>query len=129
MLQQQIKWENRFDERLPGQRCFITVDGTDFRIQEPSPFHPQWYSHKFEGPGLRYEVGVCLRTGWIVWWNGAFPCGSWPDINIARDGLIDELDDSIQEMVLADGGYRDDYQYFITPSGRNDYIDKMMADA
>ena len=63
----------------PGQRCKITVDGTDFRIQEPSPFDPKWYSHKFRGPGLRYEIGVCIKTGWIVWVNGPFPAGAWPD--------------------------------------------------
>ena len=72
-------------------------------------------------------MGICLQTGWIVWTNGPYPCGAWPDLNIARDWLIDELEDT--EMVLADGGYNDGYQYFVTPTGRKDYIDKMMADA
>ena len=76
---------------------------------------------------MGYEVEICLRTGWIVWWNGAYLCGSYPDINVARDFLIYELEEG--EMVLADGGYSDDAQYFITPTARNDYVDKMMTDA
>ena len=36
----QIKFENRHLLSDPNQRCKITVDGTDFRIQEPIPFNP-----------------------------------------------------------------------------------------
>ena len=54
-----------------GQHCFISLDGMDFHIEEPSPFDPMY---KFEGPCVQYEVGIGLQTGWIVWWNGAFPC-------------------------------------------------------
>ena len=47
----------------PGQRCKITVDGTDLHIQEPAPFNLKLYSHKFKGPGLHYEIGVCIKWG------------------------------------------------------------------
>ena len=67
----------------PNQQCKVTVDGTDFRIQEPIPFNPKWYSYKFKGPGLRYEVAICIKTGWIVWVNGPFPAGEWPNRKIA----------------------------------------------
>ena len=70
----------------------ITVDGTDFRIQEPVPFDTGWFSHKFKGPGVRYEVGIAIQTGWIVWVNGPFMCGNWPDLRIARDSLHAELE-------------------------------------
>jgi hypothetical protein len=83
---------------------FVTVDGTDFRIQEPSPFSPTWYSHKFKGPGVRYEVAVCIATGWIVWLNGPYRCGTWNDLKIAKDGLHLILD--TDERYIADGGYR-----------------------
>lgn len=82
----------------------VTVDGTDFRINEPSPFSPQWYSHKFKGPGLRYEVALSINGGDIVHINGPFPCGSSPDISIFRSKLINKLEDG--EMVEADRGYR-----------------------
>ena len=78
----------------------MTVDGTDFRIAEQGRI---FYSHKFKKSGLRYEVGICILTGDIVWINGPYPCGSWPDINIFRDALITELEAG--ERVEADDGY------------------------
>ena len=109
----------------PGQVCLITVDGTDFRIQEPTPFSPRWYSHKFCGPGVRYEVGVCIKTGWIVWINGPFPCGEWPDLRIACDALIYALDPG--EFYIADGGYREMNGYSDTPTGRHDFSDRVKS--
>jgi hypothetical protein len=44
------------------------------------------------GPGLRYEIAICIQTGEPVWINGPFPCGSWPDLIIARNALVDALD-------------------------------------
>ena len=84
----------------------MSVDGTDCRIYEPSPFSPVWYSHKFKGPALRYEVGVGILNGDIVWVHGPFPCGSYTDLNIFRLGMKDELDES--ECVLTDLGYGDE---------------------
>ena len=109
-----------------GSICKATIDGTDFAIQEPSPFDPNWYSHKFHGPGVRYEVGVCIQTGWIVWVNGPFPCGT-TDLQIARSWLIEELDDG--EKYLADGGYNDGGQYSETPNGLNNPDQRMKATA
>ena len=100
-----------------GCECKVTVDGTDCPIQEPSPFSPGWYSHKFKGPGVRYEVAVCIQTGWIVWVNGPYPCGSWPDLKIARHRLVHKLVPG--EKFVADGGYRDGGVYADTPSGLN----------
>ena len=74
---------NQFEGSVIGQHCFISLDGTDFHIQEPSPFNPMWYSHKFEGLGVWYEVGICLQMGWIVWWYGTFPYRMDPDVSIA----------------------------------------------
>lgn len=102
-----------------GSICRVTIDGVDFRILEPTPFSPCWYSHKHNGPGVRYEIGLCIQTGWIVWVNGPFPCGEWPDLRIARESLIFALDD--EEMYCADGGYSDGAQYAETPTGLNNY--------
>lgn len=62
-------------------------DGTDLKIREPQPFNKKWYSHKFKGPGVRYEIGLSIRNGDIVWTSGSggFPCGDWADIKIARE--------------------------------------------
>lgn|GEM_PF-6123348 len=77
-------------------------------------FNPKWFSHKFRGPGIRYEVGICIRTGHIVWAHGGVTCEEWPDLKLARDCFIHHLDPG--EKALADGGYRDD-NYFINPNG------------
>jgi hypothetical protein len=61
----------------------VTVDGTDFRINEPTDFSTKWFSHKFKGPGLRYEVAISKR-GDIIHIQGPYPCGKWPDIKNAR---------------------------------------------
>ena len=103
------------------------MDGTDFPIYEPAPFNPMWYSHKFKGPGVRYEVAVCIMTGHIVWVNGPFPCGDWPDLRIARNALVYALGPN--ELLMADGGYNDGGIFMQTPTGLNDDHSKAMAGA
>ena len=63
-----IKWDKRLKGDV-GYECLVSVDGTDFRIPQQSPFSSAWFSHKFNGPGLRYEVGVSIIGGSIVWIN------------------------------------------------------------
>lgn len=92
----------------------VSVDGTDFRIQEQAPFDSKWFSHKFHGPGVRYEVACCIETGWIVWIHGPFPCGSSPDIRIFRHGLRQAVVRGV-ERVEADKGYRGEPFYISTP--------------
>ena len=122
-----IEFERRF-VRAPGaNRCLITVDGTDFKIREPIPFDRKWYSHKINGPALRYEIGISIATGWIVWVNGPFPAGDWPDLRIVRENLIHEL--LPWEYYIADGGYNDGQQFSITPSGRHEFVDRQRAQA
>ena len=98
----------------------MTVDGTDYSIYEQSmmpgkppprskkgrrlPWNPKWYSHKYEGPGVRYETGVCIQTGDVVWTRGPFPCGKWPDAKIFQTKLQHMLEDG--EMVEADSTYK-----------------------
>jgi len=70
----QIKWKNHLHNHN-NECCLVTIDGTDFEILEPTPFDKQWYSHKFKGPGLCYEITVCIKTGWIVAFSGPFEAG------------------------------------------------------
>ena len=104
--QPQIRWQDRLkDDR--GKTCKVTVDGTDFRIprQRPHSRDRQYYSHKFKHAALRYEVAVCIQTGLMVWINGPFRAGKWPDVNIFRRDLKGKLLPG--EMIEADRGYRD----------------------
>lgn len=96
-----------FDRRFRGvgrHHHTMSVDGTDCRINSPTPFSRTWYSHKFHAAGVRYEVGVSLRKSEIVWVNGPFRCGSNPDITIFRRALKQRLRRG--ERIMADKGYR-----------------------
>lgn len=51
----------------------ISVDGIELCI-ESSSFSSPWYSHIFNGPGLRYEIGILLTYATVVWEYGSFKC-------------------------------------------------------
>ena len=54
--------------------------------------------------GLRYEIGVSIIQGDVVWCNGPFPAGLWTDWKIFKEGgLLSNLDEN--ERVEADDGY------------------------
>jgi hypothetical protein len=98
-----IRWENRLiDDK--GRAAKVTVDGTDFPTMEYRPFNRGRMSHKFNGPGLRYEVALRISNCHIVHINGPFICGQWTDIGIARSWLHARL--RPHEYYLADKGYR-----------------------
>lgn len=103
---QQICWENRFRGGNKLNRCNVTVDGTDFRIADPTPVKKVWYSQKFNGPGLRYEIACSLYNGDIVWINGPYAPRHSPDISIFRYKLKKMLLPG--EQVVCDKGYRGD---------------------
>ena len=79
----------------------MAVDGIDIKIPERGP---SFSSHKFaKKSGFRYEVATCILSGDICWISGPYPAGSWPDINIFRNGLKTYLEP--YERVEADDGY------------------------
>tara|TARA_B110001450_G_scaffold248642_1_gene265077 strand:- start:273 stop:866 length:594 start_codon:yes stop_codon:yes gene_type:complete len=74
-----------FDDRFAGQdqdldnisqQCMMSVDCLDCVVREPGTRMSQWdlgmYSEKHNGPGFKYEVGVCIKTGFMVWVNGPY---------------------------------------------------------
>ena len=72
---------------------------------------------------MRYEIAICITTGHVVWVNGPYPCGAWPDIKIAKDILYDMFNEN--EMALGDSGYKDGGFRFKTPSGLNNNESRM----
>jgi hypothetical protein len=82
------------------------VDGVDCPIQEPYPFHKGIFSEKPNGPGYKYEVGVCIKTGAIVWVNGPFKAGKHDSTIFKEDGLKDALCDD--ECIEVDAAYQGD---------------------
>lgn len=114
----QVKWENRFKNPV-YPNTYVTLDGIDFAIREPTNFSHKWCSHKLNGPGVRYEVGISIGNGDVVWASGGLPCGEWPDIKIARDLYIHHTTEN--EITLADKGYRD-LKYFKQPTTREERV-------
>ena len=65
--------------------CTMTVDGTDFRIPQKGAATKgnAFASHKYVGKStLRYELGVDILAGNLVWIQGPYPAGKYTDINI-----------------------------------------------
>ena len=89
------------------------MDATDCPIKEPSPFDRKWYSHKLNGPGLKYEIGLNIRNGNIIWVNGGLFCGQYSDFKLARDEYTSSV--SYGELTIADDTYKD-RRFFIYPS-------------
>lgn len=111
-----INWKRRL-ERHDGERALVTVDGVDFGIYEPTPFDRRWYSHKMNGPGIRYEITIAIKTGVVVSYNGPFECGRWPDLKIFQSKLLMMLGDG--EKVIADGGYKGEPTIITPGKSRN----------
>jgi hypothetical protein len=87
--------------------CTMTIDGTDFRIPQKGIAKKgnAFASHKYAGKSaLRYELGVDILAGNLVWIQGPYPAGKYSDIVIFNKALTHFLEPG--ERVEADKGYR-----------------------
>lgn len=75
-----------------------SLGGAGFAIPEPAPFGKKWLSRKFEGPGLKYEIGLCAASGRIAWAYGPPPCRACSDLATFRKGM--KLALASEEMVI-----------------------------
>ena len=85
----------------------MTIDGTDFRILQKGITKKgnAFASHKYVGKSaLRYELGVNILPGNLVWIQGPYPAGKYTDIKIFNKVLRNFLKPG--EWVEADEGYR-----------------------
>jgi hypothetical protein len=101
-----IVWENRLKNDIQND-CLTSVDGTDCTIKGKVLFNgapdTRYYSYKFQGPALRYEVAVLILSSDIVWVAGPYLPGVWNDLMIFWHGLKGML--LVGERVEADDGY------------------------
>ena len=114
----QVKLEDRYNNDWQFMAT-LYVDCIDFMIEEPDARDKWWYSHKSNGPGLRYELATSIQTGLISWASGPWRAGLWHEKEIFKNGLYLELDEG--EPVHTDRGYsgtvdEDGGVVFITPN-------------
>ena len=87
-----------------GWQTPVSNDGTDCAIKEIWPFDETIFSKKLNGPGYKYEIGICIATGVIVWVNGPFKAGRHDKTIFEEDGLLDALEDG--EGAEVNNGYQ-----------------------
>jgi hypothetical protein len=84
----------------------MTIDGTNFRIQKKGVAKKgnAFGSHKYAGKSaLQYKLGIDILKGNLVWVEGPYPAGAWPDIKIFLSSLAGHLLPG--ERVEANNGY------------------------
>jgi len=92
----------------PGEEFTITVDGVHVLIEEmyleDGSQDPKYFSHKFNHPGLTYEIGLAIYSDQVVWVNGPHPAGV-SDLKMFKEhGLAILLIDA-KEKAVADSTY------------------------
>lgn len=108
-------WASRRDGLHPDEKS-IAVDGMDVRTTERYPFHSGNYSHKFNGPGKRFEICTDM-DGNIVKTSGPYAPGFNPDDVIFLQDTMAALD--IDEKCEGDSLYRDHLPAYF-PGDRNE---------
>ena len=101
----QIRFENRNIGTNPQRVCKLSLDCTDYLMDEPQPFSSKKFSQKFNHSALRYEIGVALYSSNIAWASGPHLPGVKNDLEIYRECLKHALVAN-KEMAYADGGYK-----------------------
>jgi DDE superfamily endonuclease len=104
----QIVWN--FADRYREPVFLISIDGTHCPIEEPrTQPDKNWFSEKFNAPGVAYEIGISLTESRLVWVNGPFQAGNNDLILFCKPGgLKSKLPEGM--MVIADKGYRGEIQ-------------------
>ena len=106
-LQTQIIFESRLGTHDVGNNCTMTIDGTNFQIPQKGIAKKgnAFASHKYAGKfALRYQLGVDILAGNLVWIQGPYPASKLTDIEIVNKVLRNFLEPG--EQVEANEGYR-----------------------
>ncbi|KAL7564393.1 hypothetical protein ACA910_001540 [Epithemia clementina (nom. ined.)] len=84
----------------------VSVDGVDMKTWEKKhplfPVNRRTFSNKFNHGGVKYELGIGVWSGNLVWINGPFRWGVH-DLTVFCHGLLNKLADG--KMAIANKGY------------------------
>ena len=100
---QQIVWPDEWHTEFT-----ISVDGVHCRFHELEDEelakNPENYSHKYNGPGLAYELALSIFDNKLVWISDQHK-PSKSDLAIWKEKLAGLIPDD--KLVVCDKGYRD----------------------
>ena len=122
------RWDNPESDSNDETIFIMTVDGIHCSIEEPSlklfSENRKFFSHKYHGAGLDYELGISIFQQKCVWVRGPYPAGTH-DATIFRDALQGEVAamrdrSGVQHRVIADRGYRGNREFISTPNSHDD---------
>jgi hypothetical protein len=116
---QKIVWPaDNFGDDIFG----LTVDGTHGSKTEPQhpvwSQDPEWYSHKFNGAGVNYELGISISESRLVWMNGPFKAGRNDVLIFKEEGLKAKLR-RCGKRAIGDGGYSGHPREISTPNSHD----------
>ena len=86
----------------------ISVDGVDCQMYEPCKMPSKdWWSKKFNGPGVTYELGILIYENQLVWISGPHRPRGGRDLEHFRapNGLKSKIPQG--KKVIADAIYKD----------------------
>lgn len=84
---------------------YAFVDGMNCSVNEEHPFSCGWYSHKCRRTLIRYDVGLTLHSGRLVWVSRQFEFWSYHNNKIVKYDLKGALPD--RQSVIADIEYNE----------------------
>ncbi len=116
LKQFKIKWPN-FDNNVAT--VFGTVDGVHCRTDEIGGYDPQYWSHKFNGAGLAYELVVSIHTQQLLSINGPFPATT-DNLTIYRKSTKAKVPE--ERLLLGDRFYRGEDNVTIINTNDDDHI-------
>jgi len=110
-----LKIDKEFDLANEVAEIPITVDGTHCPILEPRKEPSKtWYSHKYNGPGLSYEIAMLIHRPQIAWINGPFKAGVSDSAIFMKEGGLKEKLEASGKLAIADDGYKGQHEILIT---------------
>ena len=99
----------------------MSVDGVHCRFHEKKhrkkSKNPKYYSHKFNGPALGYELALDIFENKLVWLNGPFPAGKG-DYAVFKKHLRKKI--PAGKKAVTDHGYRKKGDTKIAPPNSHD---------
>lgn len=72
-------------------------------MNKPTSSEIKTYSDKIHAPSLRCKIDLSVSSGGLMWFNGLFPDGTYPDLLIFKKKIV--LHFTNNEQLIDDNGH------------------------